>query len=553
MRVTAASFFNGHEHARGPLECALEGARRQTQGAYHGVGMDPADLDRFHQVALATRDAVYDWDVRAGTVWRNEAYQTLYSPNEPVGTDEAWWEEHIHPDDRTRVLASIGGVFSLRKRFWSDAYRFRRHDGAYADVMDRGYVTYDDAGAPLRMIGAITDVTQVKHAEADRAARVAAEAANAAKSAFLASMSHELRTPLNAILGYAQLLQHHAVDERVRRGLATIEQSGQHLLALINDLLDVARIEAGRLELCEEPIDVAVFLGSVADAVRVKAERKGLAFTLDAAPGLPRCVRSDERRLRQVLLNLLGNAVKFTDRGSVTLMVGATPGRLRFEVRDTGVGIDAADLPRLFEPFSQAGDPRRRAGGSGLGLAISRGLARALGGDIEVTSTPGVGSVFAFEIRALAAAAAAPPPAPCAVTGYAGARRRVLVVDDDADGRRLVADLLRPLGFDVAEACDGAAGLQAARARPPDLILMDNVMPVLDGVQATRRLREDPALRAVPVIAVSASAARVDREQCLGAGADAFLDKPVDVAALLRLIGELLQLQWNGRDASASE
>jgi len=386
-------------------------------------------------------------------------------------------------------------------------------------------------------------------------ARDRAEVANRAKSEFLAKMSHELRTPLNAVLGYAQILKRErAITERAALGLNTIEQSGKHLLTLINDILDLSRIEAGRLELDPGVVYLPSFMRVVADIIRVKAEQKDLLFEYDAPPALPRAVRADEKRLRQVLLNLLGNAVKFTDRGRVGLQLALLPSaggmtRLRFEIHDTGIGIPGEQLPRLFQPFEQVSEMNRREGGTGLGLAISRELVRAMGGDIEVASTHGKGSVFSFELEMPTLEADVPaPPRERVTTGYRGPRKKVLIVDDIAENRRLVADFLRSLDFTLAEAGDGRDGLAQAEASPPDLILMDNVMPVMGGVEATRLLREQPAFRNVPIIAISASAAPADRERSLAAGVDAFMLKPIDFAELLLHIEGLLQLSWTYQD-----
>ncbi len=392
----------------------------------------------------------------------------------------------------------------------------------------------------------VLDLTERKRAEAEREARHAAEAANRAKSAFLANMSHELRSPLNGILGFAQILERDpALGERQLAGVNVIKTSGEHLLTLINDILDLAKIEAGKITLAQADFRLAPFVQSIADLVGVKAIQKGLALACEPAPDLPHSVRTDEKRLRQVLLNLLSNAIKFTDRGQIVLRARFTPpARLGFEVQDTGIGIAPEQLQSIFEPFEQAGDPQRRLTGTGLGLAISRQYVRLMGGEIQVESRPGVGSSFRFEIDAPAVQASTTEPATRNVTGYLGPRRTVLVVDDLASNRAVASGLLTPLGFEVVEAADGSQGLELAQRLRPDLILMDITMPELDGLAVTRRLRQLEAFRDVPILALSASVSASDSAQCIAAGMNAFLPKPLDANRLLEQMAQLLQLEW---------
>ncbi|MFY0578523.1 ATP-binding protein [Cystobacter fuscus] len=380
-----------------------------------------------------------------------------------------------------------------------------------------------------------------------RRAKDAAETANLAKSTFLAHMSHELRTPLNGILGYAQILRRDKnLDEREIAGVNVIQQSGEHLLTLINDILDFAKIEAGKLELYVTDLQLARFLRTITEMISVRAAQKGLDFTCDMTPDLPAWVRADEKRLRQVLLNLLSNAVKFTDSGQVRLSVRLTPPeQIRFEVRDTGIGISEDQLGILFQPFEQVGEARRRQGGTGLGLAISRQFVRLMGGDIQVESRVGQGSTFWFELElpVVKVETEAPPPDGL-VTGYQGPRKKVLVVDDVAENRAMVVELLGRLGFEMTEAENGLEGLDKARILQPDLILMDTMMPVMDGLEATHRIRQFPHGREVPILAVSASAAQDDRDRSLAAGANAFIAKPIDYEVLLKEMSTCLGLRW---------
>ena len=379
-----------------------------------------------------------------------------------------------------------------------------------------------------------------------------ADEASRAKSEFLANMGHELRTPLNAILGYAQILQWEAgMGGKQLAGLATIEKSGQHLLTLVDDILDLSKIEAGKLGLHVAPLALGPFLRGIVDIMRVRAEQKHLAFVFESDE-LPPSVDADEKQLRQVLLNLLGNAIKFTDAGEVGLRVRLLSGaeqaaRLRFEVRDSGIGIGDADMKTLFQPFQQVGDIERRRGGTGLGLAISRQLVRLMGSDIDVTSTPGQGSVFAFELGLPLADMQASLPASRIAVGYDGARKKVLVVDDVAENRSVLVDMLRPLGFLTFEAHNGREGIERAQALLPDLILMDNVMPVMNGLDATRLLRAMPALKNIPVLAISASATQEDRDNAVDAGATDFVTEPFREPQLLALLERHLGIRFHTR------
>jgi signal transduction histidine kinase/DNA-binding NarL/FixJ family response regulator len=389
--------------------------------------------------------------------------------------------------------------------------------------------------------------------EEARRAKDAAEVANRAKSSFLANMSHELRTPLNAVLGYAQILQREqGLSPRAVAGLNTIRRSGEHLLNLINSVLDLARIEAGKIELFPDLLHLPTLARTVSDIIQIQAQEKNLRFVCDAPDDLPDTVLADGKRLGQVLLNLLSNAVKFTSTGSVRLNLRRLAGgdgsvRMRFEVVDTGIGIREDEMVRIFRPFEQAADVQRRYGGSGLGLVISQQLVGMMGGRIEVDSRPGEGSRFWFDLQMECPQAGQPAELDITaprITGYLGPRRTVLVVDDVPGNRATMADFLSPLGFQVIEADNGQSGLMLALQEIPDLILMDSVMPVMDGLEATRRLRREPALSKVAVISVSASATTSDQQESQAAGANAFLPKPIDLDDLLQLIGQWLQLEW---------
>ncbi len=390
-------------------------------------------------------------------------------------------------------------------------------------------------------------------------AKQAAEAANRAKSAFLANMSHELRTPLNGILGYAQVLQRdQSLGKRQQEAVATIEQSGQHLLTLLNDILDLSKIEAGRMEIHSTEFYLPTFLQSLVDMFKVTAKRKGLQFTYHPSFDLLTGVQGDERRLRQILINLLGNAVKFTNTGTVTLRAytereaereDELPAYLlRFEVQDTGIGIKAEQIEDIFSPFHQVGLYHNKAEGTGLGLAISQRLAEMMGGQLTVVSSkPGQGSVFCLTVPLLAVEGwkeplrmEEDPP----IIGLEGPAVKTLVVDDKAENRAVLVEMLTPLDFEVVEAVNGKDALSKAATWQPDVILMDLAMPGLDGFETTRQLRQMPALKETIIIAVSARVFDEDQQQSLAAGCNDFLAKPIQRNKLLKKLGTYLKLNW---------
>jgi PAS domain S-box-containing protein len=422
--------------------------------------------------------------------------------------------------------------------------------------------TTDAGGAVTGVIGVILDITERKTLERSlEVAKDAAEAASRTKSRFLANMSHEIRTPMNGIIGMTELVLDSTLTADQRDALEAVRQSAHALMEIIDDLLDLSKIEAGRLELESIEFEPRALLENLCKPLAVQAQRKGLALRVELPASLPARVRGDPGRLRQVLLNLLGNALKFTERGEVALLAAVPPVEaadargvtLELEVRDTGIGIPGDKLALIFDAFAQADtSTTRRFGGTGLGLAITRRLLEAMGGTIDVDSTPGVGSRFLVrvplaEVRphpAIAAAAAAAdagagaPGADPAPDDAPMPARRVLLAEDNPVNQQLATLMLRRLGHEVVVAANGAEALARVAEGGFDLVLMDMQMPVMDGIEATRRLRAEG--HALPIVAMTANAMDVDRERCLEAGMDGFLAKPVRAQALARALRDAI-------------
>lgn len=415
---------------------------------------------------------------------------------------------------------------------------------------DRGL--FDEAGRLVEIQSIGHDITATKRAEAAlRRAAEESEAANRAKSEFLATMSHELRTPMNGVIGFANLLRSTALSEEQAGFVGMIQNAGDALLAIIDDILDLARLEAGHLQMTDAPFDLHELLEAAGTIVTPGAAAKALDLRVSIDGSVPRHVIGDRVRLRQVVLNLLGNGVKFTDAGRVVLIATASrleDGRtlLRVAVEDTGIGITADGREKLFGRFSQVdGSASRNHGGTGLGLAICKALVELMQGRIGVESQPGIGSVFWFEVplrpadRTGLPAAATPGRALAALDGRTrtGQPAQVLVADDDPTSRRLVQEILRGLGHTALIAANGAEALEAVRREPVDLVLMDIDMPVLNGRQATQAIRNlDGPVAQVPILALTAKAMVGDQEACLAAGMNGYLSKPIDIEKLIGLI-----------------
>ncbi|WP_298231711.1 response regulator [uncultured Azohydromonas sp.] len=519
---------------------------------------------------VACMDA-FEYEPASGQVRRSGSLYPLLGLG-PRGTAEEFFAL-LHPDDRAGLQARLQSLTPAQPAYIIE-YRCRTPDGRWRWLVDHARMSFSAEGQPLRLIGVNMDVTERKRAEEElhalnatlerrvrertaelSAARDAADAASRAKSAFLANMSHEIRTPMNAILGLTHLLASEQPTPRQAERLGHIEDAARHLLGVINDILDLSRIEAGKLQLEERDFELPALLEQVRSIVNGAAAAKGLRVEIDAG-AVPPALRGDETRVRQALLNYAGNAVKFTATGHVVLRARLLREHgdellLRFEVEDSGAGIDPRQLPRLFEAFEQAdSSTTREHGGTGLGLAITRRLAELMGGSAGAEALPS-GSLFWFTARLgrgwRPQAQAAAPERADAELRRRHAGTRLLVAEDNLINREVARALLRAVDLEVDFAEDGHAAVEMARRRDHALVLMDMHMPGLDGLQATRVLREEPALRTLPILAMTANAFDEDRAACLAAGMDDFVSKPVEPQALYATL-----LKWLDHGAAAS-
>lgn len=540
------------------------------------------ELLKVTQAVESTSDAIAITDLKGRSIYHNQAFIQRYGYTvEELNLINAAKAMYVQPKIYKQIYKTICSGLS-----WSDEIELKTKHGEKVITLVRADNIKDDTGNFIGSVGVITDITERKQAEAAlQLAKESAEAANRAKSDFLANMSHELRTPLNGILGYIQLLKpDRNLTTEQQESLNNAQQCGDHLLTLINDVLDLAKIEADKMELSLTEMNLSVFIKSIVNLFQMRSDQKGITFNFEQISPLPSWVFADEKRLRQILINLLSNAVKFTNLGGVTLKVGymenftenSTPSgtiealpditapnlekspttKIRFQIEDTGIGIGEHKLAEIFLPFHQVGDRHNFVEGTGLGLSISQKLVKMMGGKIHVQSTSGKGSIFWLDIDLPAAPQCSevpPPPEKQRLIAFVGLKRKVLLVDDNEANRAMLNKMLSRLGFEIVQATDGEDCLHKALEFQPDLILMDLLMPVMDGWEATKRLRHLPELKDTVILALSASVDDTTRQESILAGCNGFLTKPIQTNELLESLRVHLGLEWVYEDGSSAK
>ncbi|MEG4031051.1 MULTISPECIES: PAS domain S-box protein, partial [unclassified Microcoleus] len=513
---------------------------------------------KYRDLVETSQDMIWSVDVEGRYTFVNAAVQQIfgYSPEEMIGRK---FSEFQIPEQLPKDNEIFQRMLNGESVFQYETIQLAK-DSRPINLRFNSLVVRDSEGNILGITGTASDITEDKKAEAAlQQAKEVADAANKAKSEFLSKMSHELRTPLNAILGFTQVLgRDRSLSHIQQEQIAIISRSGEHLLTLINDVLEMSKIEAGRITLNPTSFDLYHLLHSLEEMLKLKADSKDLQLSWHINSNIPQYVKTDESKLRQVLINLLGNAIKFTTKGSVTLRVTAIekqksptdnePRTITFEVEDTGHGIAPTEIGSLFKAFVQTDAGRKSQEGTGLGLPISRQFVQLMGGDITVSSTLNRGTIFSFDIHISSPEMAEVQPRQSRrrVIGLEPNQPsyRILVVDDKWESRLLLVNLLEPLGLEVREAENGQEAITIWETWKPHLIWMDMQMPVIDGYEATRQIKAKIQDEATPIVALTASAFEEERAIVLSSGCDDFVSKPFQEEVIFAKMAEHLGVQY---------
>ncbi len=567
--------------------CTLSDITKQKQAE---VALRQSE-ERFALAVKGANDGIWDWNIQTGYVYLSPGWKSMFGYEDlELPNHFNSFRQILHPEDLDRVVAALDTYLTGRTSSYEVEFRGLHKDGSFRWILGRGAALWDETGSPYRMVGSNTDITVRKQVEQVlQQAKEAADAANRAKSEFLANMSHELRTPLNAILGFTQVMSRDlSLSTEHLQHLEIISRSGEHLLSLINNILEMSKIEAGQLTLRESSFDLIHLLDTLENMLRFKAESKGLKLVFEIAPDVPQYVTTDAGKLRSCLINLLSNAIKFTEVGCVTLRVfrelsvemlerwkvksleNHLQTTLCFEVEDTGPGIAPEEINLLFEPFSQTETGRNAQEGTGLGLSISRKFVQLMRGDISVSSRLDNGSIFKFNIQAglgeTTKIQTTQPQRQVMSLAPDQPEYRILVVEDRLENRLSLVRLLTTIGFAVQEAKNGQEAIALWSSWQPHLIWMDLRMPVMDGYEATRQIKareqerremgngkknhrlpsvhvQSPVTNTT-IIALTANAFEEDSRLALGAGCDDFVRKPFRQEEIFEKMAQYLGVRY---------
>ena len=533
----------------------LEKAMRYSMERKKNRTLIEENNERYDIVLKATSDIIWDWDLATNKIkWRGQGLKN-YLPKdvseENIPSD--FWVNGLHPEERKRTMTKLHRAILKGDTAWEADNRFLRSDGTYAHINTRGYLLANNDKKPSRMIGCMQDITDRKNAEIEaHQARLDAEQAKNTQEQFLANMSHEIRTPMNGVIGMTHLLTGTELTKDQKEYVETINESANNLMVIINDILDLTKIVAGKIFIDKVDFNFSDVIKNSIQIIKFKAEEKGIEIRTQIHPGIPEVLSGDPFRLNQVMVNLVGNAIKFTEHGEVKISVNlleedANNVKLQFKIQDSGIGIDANKMDTIFERFTQASSATtRKYGGTGLGLTITKQLVELQGGSIDVKSTPGEGSTFTFylciakgnnEFEAEKISMAV--PATETLKGI-----KILLAEDNLINQKVAVKILTKEGATVEVANHGKEAVELLRFNTYDIILMDIQMPEMDGYETTRYIRTalDAPASLTRIIAMTASALISEKDKCILAGMDDYITKPFQAKDLFKKIREQVRV-----------
>jgi signal transduction histidine kinase/CheY-like chemotaxis protein len=535
---------------KGLYDChSLEKAVQYSIERKKNIELLKQNNERYDIISKATKDIIWDWDILTDKIkWIGEGLKKYNPANlEPDKLDYNFWLNNLHPDERSSVTDHLKKSIQAGENAWESDYQFLRNDGKYDYINSRGYVIRNEEGTAIRMIGSMQDITERKTAEIEtQKARIEAEEARKTQEQFLANMSHEIRTPMNGVVGMTELLAGTVLNKDQQDYVETIQESAANLMVIINDILDLTKIVAGKITIEKTDYNFSHLIATIIKTHKCKADKKGIQLKSNIDQQIYPVLLGDPVRLSQILNNLVGNAIKFTESGEVNLDVWlqkseGKPDTLQFSISDTGIGIAEENAESVFERFTQvAGDSKRKYGGTGLGLTITKQLIELQGGKIQVKSKQGEGSVFSFylPVEKGDCRQRSEIPMTSKEQDYQLKNLKILLAEDNLINQKVVIRVLTSQGAVVDIANHGREAIDMLKKKQYDLILMDLQMPEMDGYEATKIIRNDMGVTTsnTPIIAMTASALITDKTKCLHAGMNDYIAKPFLAGELYRKI-----------------